>query len=68
MSENENYSNIREILGHLIGKRIEDISQHDQEDFEVEGSFVMLMLEGGDYLKFPIGDDGFDYSKDEDEE
>lgn len=66
------YANIRQILGHLIGKRIVDITQHDQEEWEQDGtSYVHLMLEDGDYLKFYIGEAGFDHSgdgEDEDEE
>lgn len=62
----ETYANIRQILGHLIGQRVVDITQHDPEDFvEGEGSFVMFLFENGDYAKFPVGDAGFDHSVDE---
>lgn len=64
----ESYSNIREILGWAVGKRIEEITQHDEDEFKEEGSYVMLMLEGGDYLKFPVGEAGFHYCTDGDEE
>ncbi len=62
MIEDEQYANIREILGYMIGKKIIDITQHDQEEFEEEGSFVMIMLEDGSFLKFPVGDEGFYHS------
>ena len=32
--------NIREILGRLIGKKLIDISQHDQADLETLDSFI----------------------------
>jgi hypothetical protein len=54
------YSNIRDILGRLIGLRVVDITQHDEEEFKEDGAcFIMLMFEDGSYLRFPIGDDGF---------
>jgi hypothetical protein len=62
MDDDAPYANIRQILGYLIGKRIVDVTQHDREDFDTEGSYVMLLMEGGHYLKVPVGDDGFDHS------
>jgi hypothetical protein len=57
------YSNVREFLGHLIGRRIEDVTQHDEDEFaETRQAYVMLLLEGGHYLQCPIGDDGLSYS------
>lgn len=49
------YSTIRETIGFLIGKKVADISQHDEEDYDPgtrEGGFVMLLFEDGSYLKF----------------
>jgi len=63
------YSNIRDILPGVIGKRIIDITQHDQEEFATDGlCYVMLMLDDGSYLKFFIGDDGFSHNCGPDEE
>lgn len=54
------YANIREMLGELIGQRVVDITQHDEEDWRARGeSFVCLHFEGGGTLTFPIGADGF---------
>lgn len=54
------YSNIREIIGELIGKRLIDITQHDKDEWEATREwYVMLMFEDGSYLQFPIGDAGF---------
>ena len=48
---------IREILAHLIGKRVLDISQQDPEDIAAgKDSFVELMFEDGNTLKFFIAD------------
>jgi len=49
----EPYANIREILGHLIGRTLIEITQHDKEDFlNGEDSFVELMFNDGNTLKF----------------
>ncbi len=54
----EAYSNIRQILGNAIGRRIVDITQHDKEDFDQDGKcFVMFMLEDGHYIRFDLGED-----------
>jgi hypothetical protein len=59
------YSSVRECIGHFIGRRIEDITQHDAEEWnETHRSYVQLLLEGGDYLKFYVGAHGFSYSED----
>lgn len=61
------YSNIRECIGHFIGRTIEDITQHDADEFqETRRSYVQLLLSGGDTLKFFIGPDGFSHSEDSD--
>ncbi len=67
MSE-ETYSNIREIIGEVIGKTLIDVTQHDPEQFEEEGSFVQLHFDDGSYLKFPIGDLGFHHNIGDDED
>lgn len=62
----EEYSNIREILGKFIGRTIIDITQHDKEEWDNDGlCYVQLMLDDGNYLRFPIGDEGFHYSEDD---
>jgi len=59
MSANEEYSTIREILGEFIGTKIIEITQHDQEYFQRTGrSFVDLMLDSGDVLRFYVEDQG----------
>lgn len=64
--EEEIYSNIRSILNELIGKRLVDITQHDEDEFaETQKSYVMLMFEDGNYVKFFVGDDGFCHNCDE---
>lgn len=59
----EIYSSIREFLGSLIGHTLVDITQHDKDEFdENKKAFVQLHFDDGSYLKFPIGDDGFDHN------
>lgn len=59
----EPYSNIRSILGYLIGRTITDITQHDKDEREeTEVAYVMMMFDDGSWIKLPIGDDGFDHS------
>ncbi len=59
--------NIRECIGHFIGRTIEDITQHDRDEFEESRrTHIQFLLSGGDYIKFFIGPDGFQYSADED--
>ncbi|MCL5743273.1 MAG: hypothetical protein M1541_04980 [Acidobacteria bacterium] len=54
------HENIREILGHLIGQRVADVTQHDKNEFRENGqSYVHLAFEDGSYVKFYIGDEGF---------
>jgi hypothetical protein len=54
------YSNIRQILGPCIGKRVVEITQHDEAEWkENHDSYVMLMFEDGSTLKFPVQDKGF---------
>lgn len=61
------YSNIRECIGHFIGRTIEDITQHDADEFEeTRRSYVQFLLSGGDHITFYIGPDGFSHSEDND--
>lgn len=54
------YTNIRDILGQLIGKTVVDITQHDRDEFEENGTtFVQLHFEEGLYVKFMISEGGF---------
>lgn len=52
------FHNIRNLLGWTIGKRIEDITQHDPG----EPAKVALMLEGGGVVEFGIRDPGYIHS------
>lgn len=57
------YSNIRQILGSLIGTKVLDITQHDPEEWDETGkSYIQLHFDNGEFVKFFIGDDGFDHS------
>lgn len=58
----EPYVNIRHFLGFAIGKRIEDITQHDEDEFHERGAFIMLHVEGGGTIEFPIDDRPFVYN------
>ena len=61
--EEQHYTNIRDILGTLIGCRLVDITQHSKEEFrDDQTSYVMLMFDDGSYLRFTIGDAGFDHN------
>jgi len=64
MSEAD-YSNIRQILGSLIGKTLVDITQHDKDEFAETGSFIQFHFDNGGYVKVPIGDDGFHHNCEE---
>ena len=67
--DNSDYVNIRQIIGNFIGKRLVDITQHDKEEWEKnKESYVMLMFDDGNYMKFIIGEDGFSATVDDDEE
>jgi hypothetical protein len=60
----EPYANIREILGYFIGCRLVDITQHDREEWEEDGScYIMLHFDNGLTMTFPIGDAGFDHEE-----
>lgn len=51
--EEEFYATIRHFLGSMIGLRIVDITQHDEDDYRENGQgFVMLLLDDGRWLKF----------------
>lgn len=57
------YDNIREILGSLIGAKVVDITQHDHDELvETKKGFIQIHFDNGEYLKFFIGDDGFDHN------
>lgn len=50
------YANIREFIGEFIGKRLVDVTQHDEEEYEKTGdAYVALMFEDGSILKFRMG-------------
>lgn len=59
VSESDDYVNIRELIGHYIGRTIVDITQHDAEEFEEDDScYVLLMFDDGSSLQFDITDAG----------
>lgn len=54
------FHNVRDILGWATDQRIIDITQHDTDEYaEDKEHYVMLMLENGGYIKFPISHLGF---------
>jgi hypothetical protein len=57
----DQYVNVREIFGGVIGQRVIEITQHDEEEFRTEGAcYICLHFENGTTAKFPIGEAGFD--------
>jgi hypothetical protein len=65
-AEPEGYANIRKVLGSLIGRTVVDVTQHDQDEWEEARScYVMLMFDDGQFVKFPIGDEGFEHNSDD---
>lgn len=60
------YSNIREFLGHFIGQKLVDITQHDKEEWDNgQEAYVCLMFDSGHTMTFPITDLGFDHTCDD---
>lgn len=59
----DHYANIRDVqlLGPIIGARVVDVTQHDQEEFtETRQSYFVLHFDNGYSLKVIIGEDGFE--------
>lgn len=57
MTEERYERSIRDILGHLVGLKVVDITQHDPPEFEETGeAYVCLMFEDGSTVTFPIGE------------
>lgn len=57
--DNGEYVNIRELLGQFIGRTVVDITQHDEEEFQDDGSsYVALHFDNGATLTFDITADG----------
>lgn len=56
----EEYANIREIIPEeIIGAKVLDITQHDEEYFKMTGrSFIDLMFDTGDVIRFYVQDQG----------
>lgn len=53
------YSNIRSLLGEFIGRRVVDITQHDEDEFKENGAcYVALHFDNGGTITFDITDDG----------
>lgn len=64
----EEYSTVREILGSFIGTRLLDITQHTQEEWEESrNSYIMFMFDNGHFVKVPIGENGWEYTSEDDE-
>lgn len=68
MTDEEPYSNIRSILGHFIGSRLLDVTQHDQDEYALmKKGYVMLFFENGDWIRVPLDFEretkGMEYSK-----
>jgi hypothetical protein len=60
MHEEYETPGMREQLASFIGCRVLDVSEND----EGEDAFLMLLFEDGNYLKFPIGEAGFEATED----
>ena len=51
----DNYVTVREKLGWVVGRKVIDITQQDEEDFRDSGeAFVALMFDDGSLIKFPV--------------
>jgi len=49
------YVTIREHMGRFIGRRVVEITQHDEDEYLDTGrAYVMLMFDDGATLKFPL--------------
>ena len=49
----EDYVTIRNILGEMVGKKLIEITQHDEETFKKTGrAFIDLMFDSGDFIRF----------------
>jgi len=67
-SSEPDYANIRNFLGHLVGKTLVDVTQHDEDEYlETQESYVMLLFDCGDTVKFPISDAGFCFTREGEE-
>lgn len=67
------YATIRSMLGSFIGKRVADITQHDEDDFvsNPDNCCIMFMFEDGTFVKcFSPAGRSVEYNdgKDEDDE
>lgn len=63
----KNYATIRdrEHLGSVIGRRLSDVTQHDEQEFKETGkAFVSMHFENGVTVMFPVGDEGFEVDDD----
>jgi hypothetical protein len=57
----DRHKNIRAVLGDFIGKTVADVLQHDSPGTP----YVQIIFTDATWLRFPIGDDGFDADRDE---
>lgn len=52
-----NYSNIREVLGALIGRTVIEITQHDKDEWkETKQSYFCLHFDNGATMTIPVND------------
>lgn len=56
------FANIREIIGHFIGRTIVEITQHDRDEWDEYGeAYVQLHFQDGSHLKFWTEERGFSF-------
>lgn len=61
MADDDPYVTVRELLGKLMGQRVIEITQHDEEEFITEQAcYISLHFENGLTVTFHIGESGFD--------
>lgn len=51
----DNYVTVREKLGWVVGRKVIDITQQDEDEYlETGEAYVSLMFDDGSLLKFPV--------------
>jgi hypothetical protein len=59
--DDESYATIRDphLLGAILGATVLDVTQHDKEEFDEDGScYFEIHFSNGVTLNVPVGDDG----------
>lgn len=61
MDDDEPYVTIRSssLLGDLIGQKVVDITQQDEDEYTDRGAFIEFFFENGTSIRFPVHDCGF---------